>query len=70
VAALVRELGVHVEPVTLAMLEMVPQISSKFRLLTNDSLTLAVMKHLELVSLVTNDADFDTVAGITVWKPQ
>ena len=44
-------------------------LSSQERLLTNDALTLAVMEQLGVTVLATNDDDFDTVPGITVYKP-
>jgi predicted nucleic acid-binding protein len=70
VTALIRALAIHVEPVTLATLERAAAISTKFQLLTNDALTIAVMEQLRLKDLATNDENFDTVAGVTVWKPR
>jgi predicted nucleic acid-binding protein len=69
VTALAHALSIHVEPVTLSTLERAAAISIKFQLLTNDALTLAIMGHLGLKDLATNDENFDT-AGITVWKPR
>lgn len=70
VVALIRALAIHVEPVTLVTLERAAAISTKFQLLTNDALTIAVMEQLGLKDLATNDENFDTVAGVTVWKPR
>jgi predicted nucleic acid-binding protein len=70
VAALIRALAIHVEPVTLATLERAAAISVKFQLLTNDALTIAIMEQLGLKDLATNDDNFDTAAGVTVWKPR
>lgn len=70
VTALVRALAIHVEPVTLLTLERATSVSTKFQLLTNDALTVAVMEHLGLKDLATNDEDFDTVTSMTVWKPR
>ncbi len=39
-------------------------------LLTNDSLIVSSMREHGLTFLATNDADFERVAGITVFKPQ
>jgi len=39
-------------------------------LLTNDSLIVSCMREHGLSFLATNDADFERVAGITVFKPQ
>ncbi len=38
-------------------------------LLTNDSMIVSCMKNLGIVALASNDADFDRVSGITVYKP-
>lgn len=69
VTALVHALSIHVESITLSTLERATAVSTQFQLLTNDALTLAVMEHLGLKDLVTNDENFDT-AGIKVWKPR
>ncbi len=39
------------------------------RLLSNDALHLAVMQEADIRNLVTNDADYDGIEGIQVWKP-
>ena len=70
VTALISALAIHVEPVTLATLERATTLSSTFQLLTNDALTVAVMEHLGLKDLTTNDENFDNVTDITVWKPR
>ncbi len=70
VTALVRALVIHVEPVTLTTLERATIVSSSFQLLTNDALTVAIMEHLGLKALTSNDENFDNVTGITVWKPR
>jgi predicted nucleic acid-binding protein len=70
VTALVRALAIHVEPVTLTTLERATDVSTQFQLLTNDALTVAVMEQLGLKDLATNDENFDSVAGFTVWKPR
>jgi hypothetical protein len=65
----VRALNLHIEPITLDLLETAANLSAQLSLLTNDALTVATMKKLGLVHLATNDDDFDQIAGITVWKP-
>jgi len=45
-------------------------ISRQHGLLTNDAVIVALMRIHGLVHLATNDDDFDTVAGLTVWKPR
>src|SRR5574341_1128420 len=69
VTALIRALAIHVEPVTLTTLERAITISPSFQLLTNDALTVAVMEHLGLKDLTTNDENFDNVTDLTTWKP-
>ncbi len=70
VAALIRALAIHVEPVTLTTLERATSISTKYQLLTNDALAVAVMEQLGVKDLATNDENFDTVTSLTVWKPR
>ncbi len=70
VAALIRALNLHVEPVTLDLLERAALLSTRHCLLTNDALTTAVMEKLAISHLATNDDNFVTVSGLTVWKPR
>jgi predicted nucleic acid-binding protein len=70
VTALIRALNLHVESVTLNLLERAADCSTQHQLLTNDASTIAVMEKLRLADLVTNDDNFDSVAGLTVWKPR
>jgi predicted nucleic acid-binding protein len=44
------------------------QLSAAHGLLTNDALIVALMRRFGLTHLVTNDDDFDSVPGITIWK--
>jgi predicted nucleic acid-binding protein len=69
VVATVRGLRLPVEAITLDLLARGAALSIQERLLTNDALTLAVMEQLGVTVLATNDDDFDTVSGITVYKP-
>lgn len=70
VPALVRALSMHVEPVTIDILERVTTFSSQHRLLTNDSVSVVIMGKLGLSHLVTNDDNFDSVPNLTIWKPR
>lgn len=70
VAELVRTLNLHVEAITLDLLERAADCSIQHQLLTNDALTVAVMEKLRLTDIATNDDDFDSVAHFTVWKPR
>jgi len=38
-------------------------------LLTNDSVSVSVMKRFGILNIASNDSDFERVAGIEVWKP-
>lgn len=66
----VRGLRLHVEAITLELLARGAALSTQERLLTNDALTVAVMEHLEVTILATNDDDFDAITRITVYKPR
>jgi predicted nucleic acid-binding protein len=46
------------------------RIAVSHGLLTNDALIVAVMQRHQLTHLVTNDDDFNRVAGVTVWMPR
>ena len=62
-------LNIMIEPITTSLLQRGAEISSKQYLLTNDSLTLAVMEQFGINYLATNDDDFDRVGDIIVCKP-
>ena len=70
VVTTVRGLRLHVEAITLELLARGAALSIQERLLTNDALTLAVMEHLGVTLLATNDDDFDAITWITVYKPR
>jgi predicted nucleic acid-binding protein len=70
VPTLIRALSISVEPVTLALLERAADLSMRYRLLTNDAITIAVMDKLGLSHLITNDGNFDALPGLSVWKPR
>jgi len=44
-------------------------LSKRYRLLAMDSAHLAIMKRNQLTNLATNDADFERVADLKIWKP-
>src|SRR5256885_10622166 len=70
IVSTVRALALNVEPVSLDLLELATELSVTHHLLTNDALTVAIMKKLGVTHIATNDDDFDRVAGLTVWKPR
>jgi predicted nucleic acid-binding protein len=68
VVTIVRGLRLHVEAITLELFARGAALSTQERLLTNDALTLAVMEHLGVTILATNDDDFDAITRMTVYK--
>lgn len=46
------------------------QLMQAYRLLSNDALHLAVMQKAGLRDLATNDADFDSIEALRLWKPR
>ena len=70
VASLIGAVEMHVEPVTLDILERGSQLSKTHQLLTNDALTISTMEKMALQHLVTNDDNFDSISGVTIWKPR
>lgn len=69
VVALAQALQITIEPITAALLQRSAELAPQRRLLTNDSLTLAVLEKLGITQLATNDDDFDSIAGLVVYKP-
>ncbi|MCI0625357.1 MAG: type II toxin-antitoxin system VapC family toxin [Acidobacteria bacterium] len=69
VVALTQALQITIEPLTADLLRRGAELAPQRRLLTNDSLTLAVMEKLGVSHLATNDDDFDSIAGLTVCAP-
>lgn len=67
---MVRQLNIHVELISLDLLERAADCSIRYQFLTNDSLTIAVMEKLRLTDIATNDDDFSSVAHLKVWKPR
>jgi len=63
-------MGIAIEVVTPELLTCAEALFARYGLLTNDSITLAAMARLGLTHIATNDDDFDTVPGLTVWKPR
>ena len=70
VSGFIHALALQVEPVTLDLVARAAVLSVQHRLLTNDAITVASMEKLGLTHLATNDDNFDTVPGFTVWKPR
>ncbi len=69
-ASELRGMALSLLPTDVALLEEGTTLSAQFGLLTNDALIVALMRRQGLTNLVTNDDDFDSIAGLTVWKPR
>jgi len=46
------------------------RVCREYGLLTNDGLTVALMRRHGLDHLASNDEDFSRVSGLTIWKPR
>lgn len=57
-------------PVRPGLITNAATISGREKLMTNDALIVAVMEEHGIGHLVTNDDDFQAVAGITIWQPR
>ncbi len=60
---------VHIIPVDSALVAAAAAVSRQTGLLTNDSLTVAVMQAQGLTRLASKDTDFDRVPGLTRYAP-
>lgn len=65
----IQRMNVSIEPVTVELVKEAERLFSVHGLLTNDSITLALMRRLSLTHIATNDEDFESVNWLTVWKP-
>lgn len=61
--------NVAVEPVSFIHLETAQELSTRHGLLTNDSLTAAMVQTLAVTDVASNDPDLAVVPGLTVWRP-
>lgn len=52
--------------------DFIPMLKDTHRksLLSNDAFHLLTMQYLSIKDIVTNDSDFEKIAGIKVWKPE
>ena len=67
--AKVGQLGMQVLPVTESLVLTATKFSQQFELLTGDALIVAMMRQQGLINLVSEDADFDRVPGLTRYAP-
>jgi predicted nucleic acid-binding protein len=67
--ATIHDMNITIIPLTEQHILESEAVRKSERILTNDSLILAVMKHANLTKLATNDRDFDRVAWLNVYAP-
>ncbi|MFQ6120070.1 MAG: PIN domain-containing protein [Methanosarcinales archaeon] len=48
----------------------IASIMKRYKLLPNDSINIATMRKYDIHNIATNDADFERVRNIKVWKPR
>lgn len=70
VAEELGDLPVTCLPLPPTLLARAAEIAGRYSLLTNDAISLALMRDHGLTHLVTNDDDFDHVDDLHVWKPR
>jgi predicted nucleic acid-binding protein len=66
----IPRLNIRVQTTTSTVLRASEAIRIKDELMTNDSVTVALMHQLGLNAIATADADFTNVSGIRVYQPE
>ena len=66
----IPRLNLHVWAITSAVVRASEAIRIQERLMTNDSVTMALMRQLDLSAIATADADFNNVSGLRVYQPE
>ncbi|MGH7965599.1 MAG: type II toxin-antitoxin system VapC family toxin [Candidatus Binatia bacterium] len=65
----IPRLGVRISPLTSAVIRASAAVRTQYGLLTNDSVTVALMRKLGLTSIATHDSDLLRVTDLTVYRP-
>jgi predicted nucleic acid-binding protein len=65
----IRQMNVITLVITLEDVLDSKRTRESYGLLTNDSMSISVMKRFGISNIATNDSDFERIAGIEVWKP-
>lgn len=65
----VPQYGIQLLTIPAPLIDVAAGISQQTGLLSNDALIVAVMRHHGLTHLVSQDADFDRVPGLTRYAP-
>jgi predicted nucleic acid-binding protein len=66
----ISRLGLRVRAVTPAIVRASEAVRAQEGLLTNDSVTIAFMRKLELENLATHDSDLMNIPGLIVYRPE
>ena len=66
---LILRSNLTIVPLTAGHLLGSRSVRERYGLLTNDSITVQVMREFRISSIATNDSDFEGVEGIRVFKP-
>ena len=65
----IPRLNIRVRAITSAVVRASEAIRAEEGLMTNDSVTVALMRKLGLIAIATADADFDNVSAFRVYQP-
>jgi predicted nucleic acid-binding protein len=65
----IPRMGIHVRPLTSALVAASEAIRVQEGLMTNDSVTVALMRKMGLTDVATFDADLDHVSHLRVYQP-
>jgi predicted nucleic acid-binding protein len=66
----IPRLNIRVRAVTSAVVRASEAVRVQEGLMTNDSITVALMRHLGLTAIATADADFNNVSDLRVYQPE
>jgi predicted nucleic acid-binding protein len=61
----VPKMGIQIFTIPETFIENAAMVSRQTGLLSEDALILAIMRHLGLTTIASNDSDFDAVPGLT-----
>jgi predicted nucleic acid-binding protein len=65
----IPRMGVRIRALTPALVMASEAIRAQYGILTNDSVSVAIMQKLRLTHLVSHDSDLRNVAGLVVYQP-
>ncbi len=66
----IPRMGVRVRAVTPGMIKESETVRLQYGLLTNDSVSVAMMRKLRLTAMATHDSDLLNIADLRVYRPQ